>query len=374
MTVARWRRRTRRHRTTCTTSLASGSSCQVVVRFAPTAAGDASPPSSRWATATPRRARAPGSPSPAPAAAPAALSPLGRPTYDFGDQAEGTVLEHAFTLTNSGGLAATALAPTRSPSRSPSRAVATPAPRAPCADSLDPAGSCTVVVSFTAQVFGDHSGTLASGYQSGLGAQTASVALKARSHSPAVLSISDGPTYAFGNVVVGAVAEHAFEVTNAGGARGHARLRRGRSPPPSPSRAAPYPRRRRHLRRRAGPDRDLHGGRHLPPRPRAPASSGRPDAALRRRRGLADGHPPPDGQRLDGRGAELSTASTSARSTSAPASTTPSPSPTAARRPPPASSRSRWAAAFALQGTARYPGTGGDCGASIPRRPAAPWS
>ncbi|HEY3449447.1 MAG TPA: choice-of-anchor D domain-containing protein [Myxococcales bacterium] len=204
--------------TTCVTSLASGSSCLVVVKFAPTAAGDAFPAelSVTYGAATARqtaKVSLTGG-----AANPAVLALSDGPTYDFGDKAAGTILDHSFTLTNSGGLVATALAPAALAVPFSFKGGSYPGTGGTCATSLDPAGSCTVVVTFTAQVFGDHTGTLSIGYQSGLGAQTASVGLKAKSHSPAVLSLSDEPTFDFGNVVVGAVAEHSFEVTNAGGA------------------------------------------------------------------------------------------------------------------------------------------------------------
>lgn len=202
---------------TCQTSLPSGSSCSIVVKFAPTAAGDAFPGelSVTYGPAGSRQEAKVGVTGAA--SAPAALA-FSEASFDFGDEPQGAVVDHTFTLANSGGMAATAMTAAALAAPFSFKGGSYPGTGGTCAASLDPAGSCTVAVTFTAQVFGDHAATLSVGYQSGLGAQKAEAALSAKSHSPAVLAVSDDPTFAFGNVVVGAVAEHAFDVTNTGGA------------------------------------------------------------------------------------------------------------------------------------------------------------
>ncbi|MGC4122726.1 MAG: choice-of-anchor D domain-containing protein [Myxococcales bacterium] len=202
---------------TCVTSLPSGASCQIVVRFAPTAAGDAFPAelSVSYGDAAARKTAKvslTGS-----AALPAKLA-FSEASFDFGDKSLGTVVDHTFTLANSGGLAATELTAASLAAPFSFKGGTYPGTGGTCGATLDAAASCTVVVAFTAPVFGNHTGTLSIGFKSGLGASKAEAALTAKSHSPAVLALSDDPSFDFGNVVVGAVAEHVFEVTNAGGA------------------------------------------------------------------------------------------------------------------------------------------------------------
>src|SRR6185369_16876442 len=78
-------------------------------------------------------------------------------------------------------------------------------------------GSCTMIVTFAPTATGPSTGTLSLGYNDGAANQTATRPLAGAGTPPALLTISDGPTYGFGTRATGSTTTHTFTVTNGGG-------------------------------------------------------------------------------------------------------------------------------------------------------------
>ena len=125
---------------------------------------------------------------------------------------------HTFTITNSGGDAATSLAPFALASPFQFAGGTYPGTTGTCGASLAAAASCTVVVTFAPTATGLVTGSLELSYSNGVGPATATVALQGTGLLPAIVTISDGPTFNYGDTVVATPNSHMFTVTNIGGA------------------------------------------------------------------------------------------------------------------------------------------------------------
>jgi hypothetical protein len=200
----------------CGATLAAGASCTVVVAFQPVVQGAQTATltvsyNDGVAAATATRALS------AAAAAAARLAISDAPTYDFGSRVVGAKVEHVFTVTNAGGVPATALAATPLVAPFSFSGGAFPGTGGSCGATLDAGASCTVAVTFSPAAAGASAGTLALGYGDGVATASASEGLTGTGLAPALVTVSDGPTYDFGTLTIGAAAEHAFSLTNGGG-------------------------------------------------------------------------------------------------------------------------------------------------------------
>ncbi len=141
----------------------------------------------------------------------------GSDPFSFGAVAVGGTSSLPLTLTNSGAANATALADQGGLS-APYQYLggSYPGTGGTCTTSLAAAASCTVVVQFSPSALGVAGDTLELSYNNGLTAQNL-VRNLTGSGALAVLSISENPSYDFGNVLVGSTASRSFVITNSGG-------------------------------------------------------------------------------------------------------------------------------------------------------------
>ena len=201
---------------TCTGNLLPGATCDVVVNYQPLVVGlttdtlDINYNNGIVLTQSNRDIQGT-------AAAPAALSITDGPTYDFGTIAVGASNTHLFTISNSGGVAASLV--NISSLSAPFAFVggAYPGTGGTCTGTIIAGTSCTINLSFTPIATGLFTDTIDIDHNDGAAFQTVSRNVQGNGVLPANLSISDGPTYDYGQVVVGGSAEHIFTVTNIGG-------------------------------------------------------------------------------------------------------------------------------------------------------------
>lgn len=78
---------------------------------------------------------------------------------------------------------------------------------------LAASATCTIEVRYTPSTASASSATLTVSYNDGT-VRTATRAIQGTGRNVALLTISDGPTYDFGNVIVGSTSDHTFTVTN----------------------------------------------------------------------------------------------------------------------------------------------------------------
>jgi hypothetical protein len=148
---------------------------------------------------------------------PASLQISESPAYDYGQVVTGTPATHAFTVTNSGGMAASSMS--GGPLLLPFRYAGGSYPGAggDCGSTLAINASCTVVVEFLPAARGSFQDTLQVQYDSGAFPTSVSTSLSGQGASAAQLVISDGPgPFGFGTWGVGRPVDHAFVVENIG--------------------------------------------------------------------------------------------------------------------------------------------------------------
>ncbi len=150
----------------------------------------------------------------------AALNISDGTTYDYGNVVVGTTSDKTFTVTNSGSLAASAIAAGTPALAAPFtwKGGTFPGTGATCTANLNVSATCTIVVRFTPTTSGVSTETVRISYSDGLQSQTATRAVTATGQSPASLGISDGPTYDYGNQYQTLTTDKTFTVTNSGGA------------------------------------------------------------------------------------------------------------------------------------------------------------
>lgn len=202
---------------TCATSLASGASCMVVVTYSPTALGVTSGSldvSYFDGATTPTSSRALQGTS----VSPALLAISNGPSYDYGSRVTGTSLDMTFTVTNNGSFTATAIVAAGPSAPFVFKGGPFPGTGGTCTSSLVPAGTCTIVVTWSPTATGAQAGTIRLDYNDGSQAQQASRDVQGTGVSPALLTISDPTTFNFGTVANGGVSEKTFTINNSGGA------------------------------------------------------------------------------------------------------------------------------------------------------------
>ena len=183
---------------TCTTTIASGANCTVIVEYAPVAtglqAGNIQLDYSDGATAQSVTRPIQGT-----GLSPATLSISDGPTYDFGTQPVGAAITHTFTITNGGGSTATTMAGAGLAAPYDFLGGAYPGTGGTCGATLAATLNCTIVVEYAPTGAATDTDTVDITYNDGAAAQTASRDLTAISQTPSVLTISDGPTFDYGN-------------------------------------------------------------------------------------------------------------------------------------------------------------------------------
>lgn len=201
---------------TCGASLNSGASCTLVVQFAPTGTGMASDVISLsyfdgvLSQTANRHVMGTG-------AAPALLTISQTDPYDFGGGAIGSYTVYTFTVTNTGSVSATGLIGKGLAAPFEFYGGVFPGTDGTCGKTLAAAASCTMVVGFapkTNSVFND---TIDLNYNNGVAYQTSSRQVTGAGYVPALITISNGPTYDFGLVSLGDIHHMNFVITNSGG-------------------------------------------------------------------------------------------------------------------------------------------------------------
>ena len=139
------------------------------------------------------------------------------PTYNFGMTALGASEDHTFLLTNPGARTAYRISGGGLTDPFQFKGGSFPGTGGTCGNSLQPAGSCTIVVTYRPTAIGAQSDTLEVPYHDGLAMQSSSRRLTGTSVPPAVISISDGPSFDFGSVRInGSYSDKIFLLTNSG--------------------------------------------------------------------------------------------------------------------------------------------------------------
>ena len=137
---------------------------------------------------------------------------------NFGSVATGSTATHTFTVNNTGGVPATALADAGGLA-APYTFLggAYPGTGGTCAATLLNGANCTIVVEYAPTATGVQTDTIDLSYNDGAGAQNSTRDLTGTGAAPAVLSISDAPTYDYGTIAVGGTSNYTFTVSNTGG-------------------------------------------------------------------------------------------------------------------------------------------------------------
>ncbi len=200
---------------TCTSTLASGT-CSIVVTYEPTTLSPHSDTITlnyfdgiNSTTAT-RSLAGTGVP-------PAVLTVNNTGTFNFGIKAVGSQTTLTYTVTYaSGGVPATALNATGLSGDFVFRGGSYPGTGGTCGTTLA-AGSCTIVVQFTPQQVATLNATMTLAYHDGAFPQIIQRSMTGQGVPPAVLTVSDFPSYNYGLIVTGNSADRTFTVTHASG-------------------------------------------------------------------------------------------------------------------------------------------------------------
>lgn len=146
----------------------------------------------------------------------AVLTLNGGSAYNFGNVTIGANLDYTFAVLNSGGSTAT-LTPPAMGGMFTYKGGAYPGTGGDCGASLGAGASCSIVVNFAPISGGPQSYNFTMNYDDGASAQSSSFTLNGTGISPAVLTLSDGPTYVFPATAIGASVDYTFTLSNSGG-------------------------------------------------------------------------------------------------------------------------------------------------------------
>jgi hypothetical protein len=201
---------------TCSTSLSAGSTCDIVVRFAPTATGVVTDQlvlgyyNGAATTSTTRDIQGTGL-----GAAVLAISD-GPGNYDFGTHPTGGTTQKVFTMNNTGGSTATAIA--GGGLASPFQFAGGVFPGGgTCGATLAAGANCTFIVEYVpVAVSASDTDTIQINYNDGAGAQVSNRGVQGVAVAPAFLTLSDTDPYNFGTLATGSSASHTFTLTNTG--------------------------------------------------------------------------------------------------------------------------------------------------------------
>jgi hypothetical protein len=142
------------------------------------------------------------------------------PLYDFGPVIISSSMDHTFTITNSGVVAATNMSGLDLEAPFSFKGGVYPGTGGTCATSLEVGSTCSVVLTFTPTTNGTFNETLFIRYNNGVINRLLELDLVGAAGTPsggfANLIISDGPFYDFGSVNTGNSTIKVFTVTNVG--------------------------------------------------------------------------------------------------------------------------------------------------------------
>ncbi|HLL55908.1 MAG TPA: choice-of-anchor D domain-containing protein, partial [Myxococcaceae bacterium] len=201
---------------TCGAELEIGASCAVTVTFTPVTSGSFTSSlafsfhdgnGTKSVTRTLKGS----------ASTPAQVAISDGDTYDFGPRAVGASVDHTFTVTNTGGLAATSLAATGLEVPFAFKGGSYPGQGGTCGTSLASLSACTLVVTYAPTQMGNALRPLKLIFSDGANVQTVTHAVSGTAIVPAWLSFSDAPRFDYGTRAVGSSNEHAFTLVNSGG-------------------------------------------------------------------------------------------------------------------------------------------------------------
>ena len=150
-------------------------------------------------------------------ATPALLTLSSSNPHNFGTQTLGTNTDVTFTVTNTGGVSATAISETTLAAPFTFAGVGTFPGGGTCTATLAGGNStCTIIVRYTPATAATHNGTATLSYNNGAAAgQTVARTLTGVGQTPATLTISN-TNYDFGNKAVTSVNSFSFTITNTG--------------------------------------------------------------------------------------------------------------------------------------------------------------
>ncbi len=198
---------------TCSTTLAGGASCTLIVTYRPLAAAAHSDTielaydnGSTTVTAL-RGVQGTG-------VVPSTLEISDSPTHDYGTKTIGTATDKTFTVTFTGVVAVTAVAEVGLAAPFAFKGGTYPGTGGNCGTTIS--SNCTIVVTFTPTVAGFRSDTIELNYNDSTGVVSALRPVQGTGQTAAVLTISDAATYNFGSLTVGETADHLFTVTKTG--------------------------------------------------------------------------------------------------------------------------------------------------------------
>ena len=137
-------------------------------------------------------------------------------TYSIGTYAIGTSTDKTFTITHGGSVSATSVSATALSAPFSFKGGTFPGTGGTCTVGIG--ANCTIVVSFAPTAVAVSPAALTLSYSNGVQTETVTRTMTATGANPALLAISDGATYNFGNVTLNATtATKTFTVTNSGG-------------------------------------------------------------------------------------------------------------------------------------------------------------
>ena len=155
-----------------------------------------------------------------PAGTPAVLTISDAPTYNFGSVITGQMTAHTFTVTNSGGSSASAIAPVALVAPYSFVGGTYPGTGGTCAATLAAAATCTVAVRYSPTVTGAQNSTLRLNYNDSVTAQNTTRAVTGTGTGAPVanLHFATGASGAFGVVAVSTDKNLTLTLTNTGNA------------------------------------------------------------------------------------------------------------------------------------------------------------
>lgn len=156
-----------------------------------------------------------------PASSPASLAINNGPTFDFGSVTSGSNKDQSFTVNNSGGSQATAIASVALSAPFSFKGGSYPGTGGTCGTTLNAGANCTVVVRFAPTAAAVSTGTLRLNYNDGTASANTTRALRGTGQGVplASLTLSGTPTLAFGTAAAGATVDKTVTVTNSGAAQ-----------------------------------------------------------------------------------------------------------------------------------------------------------
>ncbi len=147
---------------------------------------------------------------------PALLTLSDGPLYDYGAVPNGGSLDYTLTVTNTGGYPASSFSEVGLAAPFAFKGGSYPGGSGTCGATLAAGASCTLEISFSPMSVAVYTDTVNLQYDDGLTTTSVTRDLTGTGVPPALLSISDGPSYNFGQLGVGDVQSYAFTLTNSG--------------------------------------------------------------------------------------------------------------------------------------------------------------